>query len=98
MERIEALIILIWIAGVYLKISFSHYLSAVSLQQVFGLKGYRPLLAPLAALIVVLSVFFFENILEMTRFPSNYPGLFLISFLPRVCPCFFICSPWQKRP
>lgn len=68
LERIEALVILIWIAGVYVKISFMHYLSAVSLRQIFGFADYRPLLLPLAALTVALSVFLFENVLEMIRF------------------------------
>ncbi|MGI6308521.1 MAG: GerAB/ArcD/ProY family transporter [Dethiobacteria bacterium] len=76
LERIEALVILIWIAGVYVKISFMNYLSAVSLRQIFGLTEYRSLLLPLAALIAVLSFFLFENILELIRFLKVYWPVF----------------------
>lgn len=71
LERLEALLILIWVAGVYVKIAFLFYVTALSMQQVFGLGDHRPLLLPLAALVAVLSIQLFENTGQAMLFLKN---------------------------
>lgn len=50
MQHIEAMIIAIWIFGIFVKISVFLYVFASSIAEWFGLKDYRPLVFPAAAL------------------------------------------------
>ncbi len=67
-ERIEALVILIWVAGMYIKISFFIYMAVVAVKQLFGLSQYRPLILPMGSLVFILSVIMFENTIEISVF------------------------------
>lgn len=62
LERIEVLFMAIWVAGVFIKVMLNLYITSLGLATVMGLTDFRPLCAPLAALIVALSVLLFKNI------------------------------------
>ena len=64
-ERIEVLLLAIWIVGVFIKITLNLYVTALGLATVTGLKEYRPLVAPLGALIVVTSILLYRNISQV---------------------------------
>ncbi|BCV22495.1 GerAB/ArcD/ProY family transporter [Moorella sp. Hama-1] len=64
-ERIEVLFLAIWVAGVFIKITLNLYVTALGLASVIGLKEYRPLVAPLGALNVVISIISYKNLSEV---------------------------------
>lgn len=68
LERIEVLFMAIWVAGVFIKVTVNIYIAALGLATVTNLTEYRPLCAPLAALMVVLSVLLFNNISQVLFF------------------------------
>lgn len=49
-RRLDVLIVVMWIAGVFIKMAFWFYLAVVGLSQVFDLRDYRPLVIPVALL------------------------------------------------
>ncbi|WP_405112958.1 endospore germination permease [Paenibacillus sp. FSL K6-1217] len=55
LQHIEALIIAIWIFGIFVKISVFLYIFAASAAEWFGLDDYRPLVIPLAFVSMVFS-------------------------------------------
>lgn len=80
LERLDAIVILIWVAGQYINVSLFIFLSAFSLRQVFGLAEYRTFLLPLGTVIVVLSIFTFENSMELENFVKNAFSPFVLFF------------------
>lgn len=53
MQHLEALVIAIWISGIYVKISVFLYIFSVVVAQWLNLKDYRPIVMPLAFLCTV---------------------------------------------
>ncbi len=84
-ERIEALVILIWVAGMYIKVSFFLYVAVIAVKQLFGLTEYRPLILPMGALVFILSVIMFENTIEL--------AVFLRDVWPFFAPLFALLFP-----
>ena len=64
-ERIEVLFLAIWVAGVFIKIALNLYVTALGLATVTGLKEFRPLVASLGALNIVISVIIYKNLSEI---------------------------------
>jgi spore germination protein KB len=56
LERIEAIVAIIWFFSVYFKLTVCYYGLSLGLAQVFGLKNYQILLFPLAFLIIDFSI------------------------------------------
>lgn len=67
-ERIESLVILIWVAGVVVKVSLIYYVAALAAAQWFNLREYRPVVLPIGMLIGVLSITGFANSRELVEF------------------------------
>lgn len=80
-ERTEAFIILIWIAGLYVKLSFFTYLSAVSIKELTGMSRYQDFLLPLGVILLVISITMFENTLELSNFITTSWSIFAPLFV-----------------
>lgn len=89
LERLEAVVILIWIFGQYIKISLFIYFSAFSIRQVFGLADYRTFLWPLAALIAVLSLTVIGNSMELENLLKSIFSPFVLLFALIIPLCLF---------
>lgn len=69
-ERIDSLIMIVWVAGVFVKVSVFHYVTVLAAAQWFNLQDYRPLALPLGILIIILSIHLFEGAVDLTNFIS----------------------------
>ncbi len=54
-ERIDAVIVMIWVMGMYGKISLFYYVIVLGTAQVTGIKDYRPLVLPMGVLLLAVS-------------------------------------------
>jgi len=80
-ERPEPLIMAIWVTGGLLKISIYYYVTVLGCAQWLALKDYRPLVLPVGAILVALSIILFENILELIHFLAYvWPPYALLTF------------------
>jgi len=70
LNRIEALVLTIWILGGFVKLAFIHYLSASTLAQTLRLKRHQVVSLPLALLTGTLSLKLFPSIFEVIDFLS----------------------------
>lgn len=65
-ERVEPLILFMWVCGVFVKIAVFHYCAVLSLAQWLNLKDYRPLVVPIGVILVVFSIILWGNIAQLT--------------------------------
>lgn len=65
-ERLEPTTMLVWVMGGFIKISVFFYCAVLSSAQLLNLKDYRPLVLPLAALLVLGSIVLWDNVLELS--------------------------------
>jgi spore germination protein KB len=71
LERIEALVLGLWVFGAFLKISIFYYVAVLGAAQWFGLKERKPLILPIGLIIFSLSLLLFSNIVELRAFGNT---------------------------
>lgn len=80
-ERVESLVMIIWVGGVFVKVSVFHYVTVMAAAQWFNLRDYRPLALPLGVLNVILSIHLFEGVSNLVEFLSiTFPVYSLSTF------------------
>ncbi|MEW6661840.1 MAG: GerAB/ArcD/ProY family transporter [Bacillota bacterium] len=67
-ERIDAIHLVMWVPGIFIKVSVFYYLAVLGLSQLLNLRTYRPLILPMGALLVVLSVWLFDSLVALYQF------------------------------
>lgn len=74
-QRIDALVILVWTYGIFAKFMIVYYALASSLAELTRLATYRPLVLPLGIILVTLSLVVYQNFGEMVSFATQgYPA------------------------
>lgn len=66
-ERMEPFILLMWVAGVTIKVAAFYYAAVLGSAQLFSLKDYRPVVLPLGLILAALSVGLFDNSREVVH-------------------------------
>jgi spore germination protein KB len=84
-DRIEIIHLSVFIMSVFIKVAAFFYLAVLGLSQLLNLQTYRPLVFPLGALLVALSVWLFNSLPDLIRFTSyqvwtSYALLFITVF------------------
>lgn len=67
-ENMEAVIMAVWIAGAFVKISVFYYVTALGMAQWLNLSDYRPIVWPLGILIVQFSFWGAPSTMAMARY------------------------------
>lgn len=67
-ERVEPLVLLMWIMAAFVKVSVFYYCGVLATAQWLHLKEYKPLVLPTGVLLTVLSIIVWENESELTQF------------------------------
>lgn len=82
-ENLESIIMAVWILGAFVKISVFYYAATIGTAQWLNLSDYRPILWPLAILIVEFSFWSMPSTMEMARYNTGTfpPYGFLIQTL-----------------
>lgn len=78
-ERTDAIMVIVWIGGVFVKISAFTYVKLLGLAQWLGLSDYRPLVWPNVIFSTALAVLVFDNTPEMLHTLSKSAPAFLIT-------------------
>lgn len=79
LTRFEVIVMVTWVAGVFVKTSVFFYCAALGLAEVLGLKEYRPVVFPLGIIMSVFTILFFKNVVELGEFLANTAPL---NFIP----------------
>ncbi|MDR6880015.1 endospore germination permease [Bacillus sp. 3255] len=96
-ERLEALAVIIWVMGCFIKISVTFFIISLSLSQVFHLVSYRDIVLPITILSVLGSVLVFKNYsTDLANYLSlSYPGYAISTQL--LLPVFLLMIDTIKR-
>ena len=107
LTRFEALLMVIWVAGVFVKTSVYLYFASLGLAQAAGLKEYKFLVLPLGVICATWSISLFENVAALEAMISNpypesllmYLGVPLFLMLITIIRNFLSGQQWrQKQP
>lgn len=83
LQRPEPIIMVVWVAGGIMKIAIFYFVIVLGLAQWLKLKDYRPLVLPIGAILIALSMIIADNTLEISSFLANiwpFYSLFLFQF------------------
>lgn len=67
-ERIEAFILALWVAGVTVKVAIWYYAAVLATAQWLHLKDYRPVVLPVGVILAAWSVTIYDNTRELVDF------------------------------
>ncbi|UQZ85102.1 Spore germination protein YndE [Paenibacillus konkukensis] len=96
LQRVEGMMIFIWVLSIFLKISITLHASVLGFGQLLGFKDYRPLTVPLAFGLIVLSLMCYPNTLFIQEFlAKNWSPFNLIFTL--FLPLLLLAVSWLRR-
>lgn len=67
-EHLEALVMLIWVGGTFVKISMFYYAAVLGTAQWLGLSDYRPITLPIGFLLLLLGIWAAPGLPELVHF------------------------------
>ncbi|MGQ5527878.1 GerAB/ArcD/ProY family transporter [Bacillus sp. CGMCC 1.60114] len=67
-EHLESVVIVIWVMGVFIKLSIFYYVLALGTAQWLHLSDYRPLVLPIGILMIVFGIWASPNMQELSKF------------------------------
>lgn len=68
LERLEAVVMVIWVTGGFVKVAIWYWVAVLGTAQVLELKDYRPLVLPIGAVLVAMSILLHPSILDLLDF------------------------------
>jgi spore germination protein KB len=68
LARFEVVVMITWVAGVFIKTSVFYYCAALGMAQLFGLSEYRPVVFPIGIIIATWSIGLFADVTELVDF------------------------------
>lgn len=66
LEQLDSFILVIWVAGVFIKITVFQYCSVISLSQLLKLTDHKPLILPISILQTILAIVLWNNTAQLT--------------------------------
>jgi spore germination protein KB len=89
-ERLEALAVAIWVAGIFVKVSLCLFMLALCLSHVFGVRSYRATVAPIALLSMIGAIWAFKTNTDFQQFETfSYPLWAILT--QNVLPATLLC-------
>ncbi|SEN99325.1 endospore germination permease [Paenibacillus sp. OV219] len=80
LQRIEVIVAIIWFLTIFFKLAICFHASVHGMAQLFQLRTARPLIVPLAIVLVVLSIVVYPNIVYFRVFATEIWPLYAITF------------------
>ncbi|MDP4104368.1 MAG: endospore germination permease [Bacillota bacterium] len=87
MEHLEAIVMAIWVAGTFIKITVLYYVLALGTAQWLKLSDFRPIVFPIGFLLLIFGVWAAPNLDELSHFISTSAPFYLFSiqiFVPLI--------------
>lgn len=80
LEHLEAIVMAIWVAGTFIKISVFYYVIVLGMAQCLMLSDYRPIVLPVGLLLVIFSTWSAPNLSELSHFLGTSLPFYLLFF------------------
>jgi spore germination protein KB len=89
LQHLESIVMAIWVAGTFIKISVFYYAIVIGTAQWLNLSDYRPIVFPLGFLLVLVSIWSAPNLQELAHsLGTTWP--FYAIFIQTVIPILFL--------
>ncbi|MFC4770291.1 GerAB/ArcD/ProY family transporter [Effusibacillus consociatus] len=79
LEHLDSIVMAIWIAGTFVKISVFYYALVLGTAQWLNLSDYRPIVLPIGFLLAVFSIWSGPNLQELAHFLATSSSFYLTS-------------------
>ncbi|WP_227762187.1 GerAB/ArcD/ProY family transporter [Zhaonella formicivorans] len=96
LDRIDPVVIAVWITTALVKVGVCLYAFVLGLAQILGMKDYKPLTKPAAALMAVLSILVYENTYEMLDFAINIWPVYAFPFEVGLPLLMLVLVSWRR--
>ncbi|KQU19509.1 spore gernimation protein, partial [Bacillus sp. Leaf13] len=80
LQRIEAIMAIMWIITIYFKMAFYFYATVIGLAQTLNMKDYRPLTLPFGMILVSLSLLIHPNVVHSATFDKEIWPLYASTY------------------
>lgn len=70
-ENLDSVVMAIWIIGAFVKITVFFYVAVIGMAHLFHLKDYRPIVWPIAVLVVQLGYWGFPNSMSLDKYDTT---------------------------
>ncbi|MFE5324655.1 GerAB/ArcD/ProY family transporter, partial [Paenibacillus sp. NPDC056579] len=71
LEHVESVVVVIWVAGAYLKIAIYYYVLVLGTAQWLNLSNYKPIVFPLGVLLLVFTLWASPSLQDHSNFVSK---------------------------
>ncbi len=89
LQHLESVVMAIWVAGTFVKISVFYYAIVLGAAQWLGLSDYRPIVFPIGFLLVMMNIWSAENLQQLTHFISTSWTIYSF-FIQLLIPLFLL--------
>jgi spore germination protein KB len=79
LSHVESIIMAIWVAGTFIKISVFYYVIVIGTAQWLRLSNYRPVVLPLGLILIVFAIWSAGSLQELGHFLSTTAPFYLLS-------------------
>ncbi|MDP4084985.1 MAG: endospore germination permease [Bacillota bacterium] len=90
LEHLESIVMAIWVAGTFVKITVFYYSLVLGTAQYFKLSDYRPMVLPIGFLLVLFGIWSAPNLQELSHFLGTSAAFYFLSFQVGI-PIFLLC-------
>jgi spore germination protein KB len=97
MQHLEAIVIAIWISGVFVKISFFLYIVSQSTAEWLGLDSFRPIVLPMSLLCLVFAVWSGSSQLEFARIYGTVGNIYTLTMLLALPALLYLIGLLKQR-
>jgi spore germination protein KB len=94
--RLDALILIFWVLGLFGKIVLFYYAAVLGCAQIANLKDYRPVILPLGVIMAALSIYNVANVVNFAVFNSKIAPLYLIFYEYIIPSVIFVMALMKK--
>lgn len=97
LEHIEAVVMSLWVAGVFVKIAVFYYALVLGMAQWLNLSDYRLIVFPIGFLLLLFAVWSASDLMELTHFLGHTSPFYRISIQLGIPLILLFVAKWRKR-
>ncbi|MEW9673362.1 endospore germination permease [Ammoniphilus sp. 3BR4] len=97
LEHLESLVMAMWVAGAFIKISVFYYALVLGTAQWLNLSDYRPLIFPLGLLLTLFAIWSAPNLAELAHFLGTASVFYLTSVQTAIPLLLWMIAQLRRR-
>ncbi|WP_181556106.1 GerAB/ArcD/ProY family transporter [Thermaerobacillus caldiproteolyticus] len=97
LEHIEAIVMALWVAGVFVKIAVFYYALVLGTAQWLNLSDYRPITFPIGFLLLLFAVWSAPNLIELIHFLGSSSPFYRISIQTGIPLILLFIAKWRRK-